>query len=106
MAMAADAPQIATAPPVSSARRHPRPSIRAPASPNRIVAKTPAMTRAIGSQPSPATRSALMRTPSNATPIRRIVWPDRSMPGTQRPSSARKPNAMPSSRASSIAGAP
>ena len=44
MAIAAEAPQIATDPPVSSANRHLRPKNRAATSANRIVAITPVTT--------------------------------------------------------------
>ncbi len=56
--------------------------------------------------PRPIRRSTLMRMPSSATPILKTSFAESSMPATQRPSSARKWKAIPSSSAISIAGAP
>ena len=106
MAMAAEAPQIATAPPVSTPKRQPCPSARPATQPNRIVATTAPITRRIGAGPSATSISTLMRAPRSATPRRRTVRAAKWMPGTERPSSARKWNAIPRSSAMSMAGAP
>ena len=107
IAIAAEAPQIATAPPVSSAKRHLRPKSRATASANRIVATTPATTSSTSGQPRRASISTEMRAPSSATPSRSTVRAVIEMPGAVfAPSSARKFSASPRSSAISIAGAP
>ncbi|MCY1380655.1 hypothetical protein D9M69_684970 [compost metagenome] len=65
-----------------------------------------AISRRMVPLPSAISRSTLMRMPSSATPILRIFFAESSMPATHRPSSERKWNAMPSSSAISMAGAP
>lgn len=88
------------------AKRQPRPSSRAPSRPKRIVRTTPVMTKAISDAPRPISSSTLMRAPSSATPKRRTLRAVTFIPGTQRPSSARKWKAMPRRSAISIAGTP
>src|SRR3954462_13824977 len=96
IAMAADAPQIATAPPVRSAKRHPRLNSRAPSIPNRMVRTTPAATKQRTPNPRLAISSTLIRIPRSATPKRRTPFALTAIPGTQRPSSARKWKTIPS----------
>ncbi len=71
-----------------------------------MVAITPVTTSAISAGPSPISSSTEIRAPSSATPIRSTVREVKATPGAQRPSSARKWNAIPSSSAISMAGAP
>ena len=104
MAIAAEAPQIATAPAVSKPNRQPWPKNRATQSPNKIVARTPSTTSPINCGPNPVIRSALIRTPKSATPTRNNVLPVKLIPATVLPSSPRKLTAMPSKSASSITG--
>src|SRR3954464_13295517 len=73
IAMAVDAPQIATAPPVRSAKRHPRLNSRAPSIPNRMVRTTPATTKQMTPNPRLAISSTLTRIPRSATPKRRTL---------------------------------
>ncbi len=106
IAMAAEAPQMATEPLVSSASRQPRPSSRAAIRPKPMVAAMAETSSRMVLAPSPIRRSTLMRMPSSATPMRSTFLAQKSMPATQRPSSERKWKAMPSSSAISMAGAP
>jgi len=105
MASAADAPQIATAPPVSVPNALPSLRTRAARIPQRIVSVTVTTTSAIVPQPSAATCEMVMRNPRSATPMRRTLLDASWMPGRHLPSSARKLSAMPSSNAKSIAEA-
>ncbi len=104
MASAAEAPQIATTARHDAERRpqpeQPRQSPRLA----RIVVATLTTTISTGPGPSPAICSIVIRTPSSATPSRSTLRAANSIPATQRPSSCRKWNAMPSSSANSIGG--
>ena len=90
IASAAEAPQIATAPPESTPNKEVRPRRRASNMPNTIVVATPTMTVATGQSPSEAICTKVIRTPSKATPTRSTVREENSIPATQRPSSCRK----------------
>ena len=69
-ARAAEAPQIAVAPPVSRPNILWKPSSRAAASSTAIVRATETTTISTGCQPSAAIWPAVMRRPSSATPMR------------------------------------
>ena len=105
-ASAADAPQMATAPPVSSPKKPRKPSASAAITPTPMVASTEPSTSSTGGQPSAITGSNPMRSPSRATPQRSTLRAVNSIPGRQGPASARKFIARPSSSANSITGAP
>ena len=105
IARAADAPQIATAPPVRMPKSHLRPNSRASSRPAPMVIATHATTSMMGPVPSAKICDSVTRTPSRATPTRSSRLDVKLIPGTQRPSTARKWNAMPSSSANSITGA-
>ena len=105
MASAAEAPQIATAPPERTPNIDDRPMRRAKRNPNRIVVATPTITVATGHGPSEAIWLSVTRTPSKPTPSRSTDREANSMPATQRPSSCRKWKAMPNSSANSMTGA-
>ncbi|MCY1177158.1 hypothetical protein D9M73_174550 [compost metagenome] len=105
-ARAAEAPQIAVAPPVSRPNKVLKPIARAATMDTRIVTTTSVTTITTGCQPRATICSRVMRMPSNATPTRRISRAVNSMPGLHTPSPERKFIAMPSSRANSITGAP
>ncbi|MCY1543660.1 hypothetical protein D9M68_794860 [compost metagenome] len=110
-ASAADAPQMATAPPVSRPKNIWKPINRASTMPTAMVSATASTTMATGCQPSASTWSAVMRRPKSATPRRSTCRATKSMPAALRvacpPSSCvRKFNAMPSSKANSMTGAP
>lgn len=98
-ASAAEAPQIATAPPVSRPRSRCRPSARASSPPAQITSPTAASTVSTGPSPRSPTCSSVMRAPSSATPRRSTVRAANSIPGRQRPSSLRKCSDMPNSKA-------
>ncbi len=106
MASAADAPQMPTAPPVSSPNRAGKRRDLARNTPTPMVVATPRIARRIGAGPSIIASDTVMRTPSNATPNRRTVREVKSMPGLQAPSTDRKLKAMPRSRAKSMTGPP
>ncbi|MNJ77307.1 hypothetical protein D3C77_747680 [compost metagenome] len=83
-----------------------KPSALAATTETRMVTTTTITTNATGFQPRPAICSRVIRIPSRATPIRRTARAVNSMPALHLPSSERKFNAMPSSNANSITGAP
>ena len=68
IARAADAPQIATAPPVNMPSRQPRPSKRDKAKPINIVRKTAAITMPITPMPNDIICSNVILRPRRATP--------------------------------------
>jgi hypothetical protein len=105
IASAAEAPQIATAPPERTPNIGDKPSRRASRNPNTIVVVTPTITVATGQAPSEAIWPSVMRTPSRPTPTRNTERDVNSMPATHRPSSCRKWNAIPNRSANSITGA-
>ena len=106
IASVADAPQIATAPPVIRAKRHCRPNSRAATKPVPIVsAISPATTTGV-CQPNAAMSCMVMRMPSSPTPSRNTTFEANSTPGLALPSSIRKLKAMPISSAKSSAGPP
>ncbi|MDT4881218.1 hypothetical protein FQZ97_1170520 [compost metagenome] len=105
-ARAAEAPQIAVAPPVSMPNRRWKPRALAATTETRMVTTTRVTTSATGFQPRPAICSRVMRMPSRATPMRSTVRAVNSMPALHWPSPARKFSAIPSSRANSSTGAP
>ena len=80
MASAADAPQMATAPPVSKPCSRVAPSQRASSTPIKMVSATAAATVKAVSIPSLATCPNVMRAPSSATPQRSTVRPQKLMP--------------------------
>ncbi|MNE37078.1 hypothetical protein D3C80_1309160 [compost metagenome] len=104
-ASAAEAPQMAVAPPVSMPNRRWKPSALAATTDTLMVTATRITTSATGFQPSPAICSRVMRMPSRATPMRSTVRAVNSMPALHLPSADRKLSAMPSSRANSMTGA-
>ena len=103
IASAADAPQIATAPPVSVPKAVPSRNARATAMPLAMVRATAPTTSATVTQPSADTWATVMRSPRSATPVRSTTPDARWIPARHLPSSARKLSAMPSSSAKSIA---
>ncbi|MNF93396.1 hypothetical protein D3C84_760690 [compost metagenome] len=105
-ARAAEAPQMAVAPPVSRPNKVLKPMARAATMDTRMVTTTSATTMATGCQPREAICSRVMRMPSSATPTRNTSRAVNSMPGLHTPSAARKLTDSPSSRAKSITGAP
>ena len=105
-ASAAEAPQIAVAPPLSRPNRLWKPISLATAIDAPIVSTTAITTMASGCQPSSTTWPSVMRKPSSATPKRSTVRAVNSMPGRHGPSPDRKFIARPSSSANSITGAP
>ena len=104
-AMAAEAPQIAVAPPVSSPKRVLKPMARAASIATTMVMTTEATTITTGCHPSAAICEKVMRMPSRATPMRSTSREVNSIPGLQAPSVARKFTAMPSRSANSMTGA-
>ncbi len=106
MASAADAPQIATAPPVSMPKLQWRPVSRATSRPKPIVAATQQTTTRIVLGPSAPIWSKVTRAPRSPTPMRSTVRAAKSMPGAVRGSADRKWNAIPSRSASSITEPP
>jgi hypothetical protein len=66
------------------------------------VIATVTTTSATVCHPSDSTWEKVMRSPSRATPVRSTTLEASWMPGRQRPSSARKCSAMPSSSAKSM----
>ena len=105
-ARAAEAPQIAVAPPVSRPNKGWKPMARATIIASPMVSATDSTTSRNGCQPSATTCAAVMRRPSSATPTRSSVRPLKAITGAQGPAAERKFIAMPSSRANSITGAP
>ncbi|MCY1409540.1 hypothetical protein D9M71_248910 [compost metagenome] len=105
-ASAAEAPQIAVAPPVSMPKMRLKPKTLAATTETAMVATTTITTNATGFQPSVAICSSVMRIPSRATPRRRTVRAVNSIPALHLPSPARKFIAIPSSNANNITGAP
>ncbi|MCY1185982.1 hypothetical protein D9M73_268090 [compost metagenome] len=105
-ARAAEAPQIAVAPPVSMPNTRWKPMALAATIETRMVTTTRLTTSTTGFQPSAAICSRVMRMPSSATPMRSTVRAVNSIPALHVPSPARKFSAMPSSSANSITGAP
>ena len=106
IAIAAEAPQMPTEPPVKTPSWVPKPIIREHNVPNAIVSKTPTQTPATGSQPSSIRSVKVIRNPNSATPRRKICVALSSIPGTTRGFSMRKWKARPNSSPMSIAGAP
>lgn len=107
IASAAEAPQIATAPPASSPKGSDRPDSRASTTPPAMVSTTPARMTNTTSNPAAAICWTVIPSPSSATPKRSSRREANSMPGSVgAPGSARKAKAMPSSSAISITGAP
>jgi hypothetical protein len=70
IAIAAEAPQIATAPAERKAKRYLNPNIRDILSPNPMVTITDTTINIMMGNPSRVRTSPLIRTPSNATPTR------------------------------------
>ena len=105
-ASAAEAPQIAVAPPVSRPNKPRKPNSRATTIDTDIVTVTETTTSSSGCQPMAITWKMVMRSPSSATPMRSTLRAANPIPAVQRPSAPRKFIAMPSSSANSIAGAP
>ena len=84
IAKAADAPQIATAPPDNTPWARVRPSRRASNSPQTRVLMTAATTVMAVTQPRPAICIAVIRAPSKPTPKRSTWREQNSMPGLVR----------------------
>ncbi len=106
IAMAADAPQIATEPPVSTPKEGLNPAMRANSKPTAMVAATDPTTSKTGNQPRAAICPSVMRKPNSATPTRKRCLAAISMPGMHGPPCERKFMDMPSSSANSMTGAP
>ncbi len=104
-ASAADAPQIAVAPPESRPKVLRKPSMRATPIEIRMVSATETTTPATGCQPSAEMSPKVMRRPSSATPQRSTVRAVKATPAAQLVSVARKFIETPSSNANSIIGA-
>jgi hypothetical protein len=105
-ASAAEAPQIAVAPPLSRPNSDWKPISLASSIDTLIVRTTETTTIPTGPQPSSAIWPTVMRKPSSATPKRSTWRAANSMPAAHGPSPDRKFIAMPSSSANSITGAP
>ena len=73
MANAADAPQMAVAPPISTPKLLPTLNKRASSKPRAIVKPTDTINASTVCQPSVTTWSIVNRKPSKATPIRNTV---------------------------------
>ena len=99
MAIAADAPQIAVAPPVRMPMRRERPSAFAAPIAEDDRDATPATMSPPLNQPRPPIWSIVIRAPSSATPKRRMRRATKSTPGLAMPSTATALSAMPSSSA-------
>ena len=99
IAIAAEAPQMAVAPPVRMPRRRDKPSSRAATMPNAIVTAIAATIMPPWYHPSAPICSTVIRAPSSATPSRRMRLAAKSTPGLATPSLATVFNAMPSSNA-------
>ena len=98
-ASAAEAPQIAVAPPDRNPNSGLNPMMRASRTEIRIVPAVSATTIRTGGQPSAVTCDQPILRPSRATPRRSSSLEDSSIPARVRGLSVRKLNAMPSSRA-------
>jgi hypothetical protein len=105
MASAADAPQTPTEPPERRPNSRLRPSSRASSAPTIRVVAMPTTTMPIGTTPSAAICSTVIRAPSRATPVLSTAFEANSIPGMQRPSSCRKWKVMPNRSANSMTGA-
>ncbi|MCY1364381.1 hypothetical protein D9M69_511810 [compost metagenome] len=105
-ASAAEAPQIAVAPPLSRPNSTLKPISRATTIDTPMVSASDTATSSTGRQPSATTCAAVMRNPSSATPQRSTWRAVNSMPGLHGPSAERKFIAMPRMSANSITGAP
>ena len=106
IAIAAEAPQMPTAPPVSNPKSRSQPSARYQMTPKSSVINTAAQTANTAGQPRAATSPTLSLTPSKATPNRRHGPDAHSSPRAKRSDSLRKWHDRPSNRPISIAGAP
>ena len=95
MAIAAEAPHIAVAPPVSTPKRRDWPKTRAASIPKTMVATTAATMTSPFFHPSAASWSTVMRAPSRATPKRSTRRAAKSTPAFALPSMASELSAMP-----------
>ena len=106
MATAAEAPQMATEPPVRAPNQRLKPNALAIRTPKARVDSTARHTPKTVCQPSMRTSPMAILRPSSATPMRSTVPAENSTPGRQAGCSRRKLKASPSSKAINIAGAP
>ena len=106
MAIAADAPQIPTAPPVSRPRCRSQSRSRDHITPKSSVIITAAQTTSIELQPSVATSLTLSLSPSNATPNFRQGPDAHTSPRVNRSDSLRKWHERPYNKPISLVGAP
>ncbi|MNL09277.1 hypothetical protein D3C87_1300320 [compost metagenome] len=106
IARAADAPQMATAPPVNTPKSARTPNRRALSQPTTMVAVTANTAASTVSQPSEPICSSVIRAPNSETPMRNRAREANSIPGRQRLCSLRKWQAMPNNRAYSSVGPP
>ena len=106
MAIAADAPQIAVAPPDRTPKRGSNPIQRAASVDAPIVSATAATTSRSGLQPSEVTSAIVIFRPKSATPRRSTNFDVKAMPGLQRSTSPRKFMASPIRSANSMIGPP
>ena len=105
-AMAADAPQIATAPPDSVPKAGPSRSACAVMTPARMVRPTMASTASSESGPSAMICASVMRTPTSTIAQRSRSRLAKARPGASRGSLPSMLSARPISSASSVSGAP
>ncbi|MCY1197889.1 hypothetical protein D9M72_92580 [compost metagenome] len=105
-ANAAEAPQIAVAPPVNIPKSRLKPSTLAETIETEIVTATSVITKATGCQPKAVICPKVIRIPSKAIPMRNTVRAVNSIPALQRPSTDKKFSPIPSNKANSITGAP
>ena len=99
MASAAEAPQIATAPPESKPSSRGRFIHLASSRPAAIVSTTASTIASADQGPSLATWLKVMRAPRRATPIRKRIRPQKSMPGLVRAMPFKKWNERPINKA-------
>jgi hypothetical protein len=105
-ASAADAPQIATAPPAKAPNELLKPSQRAARTPLTIVSAATAAMAANATSPRSAICPVVMRRPTSTMPIRSNVRDAKARPGASRSSAPRKFMASPTSNAIKVSGAP
>ena len=106
IAIAAEAPQMPTAPPVSKPKSRSQPSAHDQITPKSSVINTAAQTANTAGQPRAATSPTLNLSPSKATPNRRQGPDAHSSPRAKRSDSLEKWHDRPSNRPISIADAP
>src|SRR5437899_1250547 len=106
IAIAADAPQMATAPPDRTPSVAGRPSHFDKPQPNSIVVTSAQITVTIGAMPNDTICANVTFAPNRPTPVRSTVLVQNSIPGRQVASCDRKWNAKPKNSAYNNCGPP